>query len=216
MVRRKFSEVTANLRYGIVKSIVKLITPSVYKNWTGLSQIAMEQINQVPRPMIRFLKDRGQHGLVGAEIGVSKGENTLNILKELNISKLFLIDPYTPFSEEGIPRNHGDCKEWAFHRLRNYPQVKWILKTSAEAAPEIRDSLDFVYVDGNHTYEYVKDDIEAYYPKVKPHGVIGGHDYTRNNPGVLRAVDEFAKAHTYVRDINFFTIFPDWWICKRQ
>jgi hypothetical protein len=207
-LRKRMGEATLGLRY----RMVKLIAPSAYRNWTKLSQIAMDQISQLPRPMIRFLKNLGQCNLVGVEIGVSRGENTLSILKELKVIKLFLVDPYMPFSEDRIPRNHGDYKESTIHRLANYPQVRWILKTSAEAAPEINESLDFIYIDGNHTYEYVKNDIELYYPKVKSHGVIGGHDYTNNSRGVIRALDEFVKTHGYIRD--FFAVFPDWWLIK--
>jgi hypothetical protein len=166
--------------------------------------------------MIRFLKNLDQRNLVGVEIGVSKGENTLSILEELKVVKLFLVDPYMPFSEDEIPRNHGDYKDSTIHKLADYPQVRWILKPSDEAATEIDDTLDFVYIDGNHTYKYIKNDIQLYYPKVKPHGVIGGHDYTRNSRGVMQAVDEFAKAHGYVHDIDFFTIFPDWWLIKTR
>lgn len=52
------------------------------------------------------------------------------------------------------------------------------------------DSLDFVFVDANHSYESVKKDIEAWMPKVKKGGILSGHDYARNNNGVKQAVVE--------------------------
>ena len=51
-------------------------------------------------------------------------------------------------------------------------------------------SLDFVYIDASHDYKSVQADINAWYPKVKPGGYIGGHDYRSNCPGVWRAVNE--------------------------
>lgn len=62
---------------------------------------------------------------------------------------------------------------------------------SLEAAKLYEDrSLDFVYIDANHEYESIRDDIEAWLPKVKIGGYIGGHDYVRGKYGVYRAVDE--------------------------
>jgi predicted O-methyltransferase YrrM len=62
---------------------------------------------------------------------------------------------------------------------------------STEAAKLYEDnSLDFVFIDAAHEYESVKSDIEAWYPKIKFGGYIGGHDYVRGEYGVYRAVDE--------------------------
>jgi hypothetical protein len=62
---------------------------------------------------------------------------------------------------------------------------------SIQASKMYKDrSLDFVFIDGSHEYEDVKEDIYYWYPKVKRGGIISGHDYT-NYPGVKKAVDEF-------------------------
>lgn len=62
--------------------------------------------------------------------------------------------------------------------------------TSKEAAEHIPDgSLDFCFVDGNHAYKYVKEDIRLYLPKVKKGGLFGGHDIDLKND-VKKAVDE--------------------------
>jgi hypothetical protein len=80
-----------------------------------------------------------------------------------------------------------------------------IRKCSVEAALGYRDrSLDFVFIDGDHTYESVMDDIGAWLPKVRSGGVIGGHDY-RVWSGVTRAVhDSFGHDfHQYMGDVWF-------------
>ncbi|MCF7223770.1 class I SAM-dependent methyltransferase [Marilutibacter chinensis] len=53
-------------------------------------------------------------------------------------------------------------------------------------------SIDVVYIDGDHSYEQVKNDILLYQPKLQPGGYLCGHDYSESWPGVVRAVDEFA------------------------
>ena len=53
------------------------------------------------------------------------------------------------------------------------------------------ESIDFIYIDANHSYESVKKDLELYLPKLKQNGWIGGHDYNKNQwPGVVKAINE--------------------------
>ena len=67
-----------------------------------------------------------------------------------------------------------------------------IRKSSLEAAKDFQDeSCDVVYIDMEHTYEAVKEDIQAWLPKVKTGGYISGHDYIKGWPGVMKAVQEF-------------------------
>ncbi len=70
---------------------------------------------------------------------------------------------------------------------------------SFDRAKEFEDqSIDFCFIDANHTYEYVKRDIENFLPKMKRMGIIAGHDYNHQHPGVLKAVDEvFGKNVNY-------------------
>jgi hypothetical protein len=70
-----------------------------------------------------------------------------------------------------------------------------------------------VYIDGSHSYDFVKHDIEHYYPLVKARGIVGGHDYYLVD--VSRAVNEFVQKHGYRQNADFFISFPDWWIIKR-
>ena len=59
-------------------------------------------------------------------------------------------------------------------------------------------SLDFVFIDGDHTYEGARLDIDVWRHVIKPGGLLSGHDYsyeTKSGKGVSRAVDEAVKAH---------------------
>jgi predicted O-methyltransferase YrrM len=73
---------------------------------------------------------------------------------------------------------------------------------STEAAKLHEDnSLDFVFIDASHEYESVKADIEAWYPKIKLGGYIGGHDYVPGQYGVYQAVDE-----RFIKDFDLYGV----------
>jgi hypothetical protein len=86
-------------------------------------------------------------------------------------------------------------------------------KTSESAIREFEneEAVDFVYIDGNHSYDAVKQDIMLYYPLIKNNGLIGGHDYTPYTESVMRAVNEFAEE----AKLELHTVFPDWWFIVR-
>jgi predicted O-methyltransferase YrrM len=71
-------------------------------------------------------------------------------------------------------------------------------QTSLDAVHAFPDNyFDWIYIDGNHLYEHVKKDLECYYPKVRPNGIIAGDDYCFPgwwDDGVTRAVDEFCAS----------------------
>lgn len=78
--------------------------------------------------------------------------------------------------------------------LNNIEPVKHVITpvrlASRDAARTFEDdSIDFVFIDAAHDYESVREDIYSWYPKVKPGGIIAGHDKTW--PGVVKAVNEF-------------------------
>ena len=76
-------------------------------------------------------------------------------------------------------------------RTHDKPNIHMMEMSGAMAAPMFADgSLDFVYIDAEHTFEAVSADIRLWLPKIKPGGAIGGHDYdSAKHPGVRRAVD---------------------------
>ncbi len=138
----------------------------------------------------------------GAEIGVLAG--TYAEILHQSIPNLFLyaIDPWV------CSDDYHDYRRWkiinqayeeAVKKLSPYHN-KIIRMTSMDAVKDFADeSLDFVYIDGNHKYDFVKQDLEAWTPKVKKSGVVAGHDYyvSTRNRGVIEAVDEYIKEHGY-------------------
>jgi hypothetical protein len=146
---------------------------------------------------------------VGAEIGVAEGRNAESILQVLPMERLYLIDPYLPFIDGEKPCDPQGYYNIAQARLTS-PKVKWLKMPSKEAASLISEKLDFVYIDGDHHYNHVKEDLELYYPLLKPKGLLGGHDYCLPTPGVIKAVNDFASEHGL--ELDFY--HPDFWIVK--
>lgn len=159
--------------------------------------------------------------LVGAEIGVYLGDNAEFILEVLNMQKLYLIDPFDPDNDfEGYCKPKlGKVKQLTLDKLLPYAAaVEWLFHTSDDALPFITEPLHFVYIDGNHSYAYVKRDLENYWKLVMPGGVVSGHDYaTRKKPPIEArlAVDEFVAAHNLDLTISReFDPHMDWWFRK--
>lgn len=78
------------------------------------------------------------------------------------------------------------------------------------------ESLDFVYIDARHEYQYVKEDIEGWFKKVRVGGIVSGHDYVeREGFGVIQAVSEFVNEN----DIDEYFLTeedksPSWYFVK--
>jgi hypothetical protein len=151
---------------------------------------------------------------VGAEIGVWKGGFSARILEHLRPRKLHLIDPWRFVADEeygeALYGSEGPGSQAAMDAiyegvLRRFADeissrvVEVHRSTSEEASAVFTDGyFDWVYVDGNHLYEFVRRDLQLFEPKVRDGGVIAGDDYDRPDgwwdDGVTRAVDEFVAA----------------------
>lgn len=114
----------------------------------------------------------------GAEIGVLRGEYS-ELLASMNPNcTLYSIDPWRSYHSIGRQSKHNANYQHAVSRLQPYPNVQIIRKTSKDAAQDIPDeSLDFVYIDGDHSFAAVAHDIQVWSTKVKRGGIVAGHDY---------------------------------------
>lgn len=175
------------------------------------------ELRYLTRPMTKFISFRYKSKpLTGVEIGVKYGDNAFNILNGLNIKKLYLIDPYKFYDEYDKsdfkkidPKKAFESAKTLLNPYNN--KIEFICDYSSKATDMIPNNLDFVYVDGNHSYEYVMKDLELYYKKLKIGGIIGGHDFGLHTPDVLRAVSDFIYKNKLesVRSENI-----DFWIIK--
>ena len=162
---------------------------------------------------------------VCAEIGVFRGNFSEKILRILEPETLYLIDPWvvgsdvnTPSatyresdtriqSAQGVKTAYSKSEDLAhvekrFSKEINDKIINIKRHFSYDAKDDFEDScFDFIYVDATHTYESVLADLNDYFPKLKRGGILAGHDYTRNFPGVKKAVIEFAEEN----DLKFLT-----------
>jgi len=150
------------------------------------------------RGMIRYLKSLHKKSLVGVEIGVKYGNNTRYMLKTLDIQKLYAIDII--LTDRGIKKLSPDMRVCL---IKGDSQ-------SDEIVDRIPCDLDFVYIDGDHTKEGVVNNLMLYYPRVKPGGVIGGHDFDADHMGVCQGVFTFA----FQKDIPVYGSLKDWYMVK--
>jgi hypothetical protein len=128
----------------------------------------------------------------GVEIGVFKGQFSKHILENWQ-GKLYLVDPWRGvenYIDSSNHDNHPTAYLDAMKSIEGFEDRSIMIRCLSTQAVELfeDESLDFVYIDGNHAYEYVKDDIQLWFPKLKKGGLFAGHDYLRMNweykPGI--------------------------------
>jgi hypothetical protein len=96
--------------------------------------------------------------------------------------------------------------------MRKYgSKVHFLMMKSQEAIDHIKEPLDFVYIDGNHIYEYVKADIMNYYQKLTKDGLLCGHDFSSSWLGVIASVTEFSVE----KHLTLVVEKSDWWLLKK-
>lgn len=164
------------------------------------------------RNLARLFKEKGFTR--GVEIGVMHGTYSKTLCEENPDLKLYSVDPYMevygdPQTNEWGNKHLEEKYQFAKKRLEPF-NCEMIRKTSLEAVRDFEpESIDFVYVDGAHTFDYAMVDIIEWGKIVKPGGIISGHDYCKSWPGVVRAVNAYAKEHNV--DINLTDeITPSW------
>jgi predicted O-methyltransferase YrrM len=167
----------------------------------------------------------GKKDLVGAEIGVQNGYNAEWILKNLDIEKLYLIDPYSEYPsnnpKQTIVGPFPEYKEEALRVLDSYKdKIEWVGKYSWDALDMFENrSLDFVYIDGDHRGKAIYKDLQ-YIKKIKYEGLLCGHDWRFTS--VKSALQKFAtdsrlkfnccNSEQYVQTIGNHADNCDWWI----
>jgi hypothetical protein len=146
----------------------------------------------------------------GVEIGVLIG-NYSKILCEANPNlTLYSIDPWKSYEEykDLTPQKAFDeCYEHSKALLAPFKNCQLIRKKSMDAIPDFNDeSLDFVYIDGNHEFASETNDIFEWSKKIKIGGIIAGHDYRKYKERSFSHSYEVVNAYT-----NAYRIFT-WFI----
>lgn len=168
---------------------------------------------------------------VGVEIGTQLGLYAQVILGGTFLDKLVLVDCWdlvqTPSqNDSGITlEQNREVEKKVRDRFQHHIEsgkVKIEKGFSVEVAERFEDdTLDFIYIDGDHSENAVFDDLNAWYPKLNSGGLMAGHDYINNTPwvpikfGVIEAVSRF---RVELPDHEFFLTeddhIPSWILIK--
>jgi len=119
----------------------------------------------------------------GVEVGSFKGQYANEILRRWN-GHLFMVDVWSELGDEYMDSsNHKNFDNTVYadclNNITEFELRSTMIRTNSEIGSSLfeNESLDFVYIDANHAYEFVKHDISYWYPKVKKGGYLMGHDY---------------------------------------
>lgn len=131
-----------------------------------------------------FLTERGLTGQA-VEVGTHRGMFARTLLKHWP-GTLHCVDPWknppgyevqAQYLEGSTGDRDADYRQ-AAHYLADFgDRVRLLRMTSAKAAGRFKGgSLDFAYLDGDHSFDAVRDDLSLWWPKIRPGGVLAGHD----------------------------------------
>ena len=156
----------------------------------------------------------------GIELGTHRAAFADAILSADAVQVLTCVDPWTG---RFYPReNPEDRYKAALDRLEKHAgRTEIVRQKSLDVVDAFEDgSIDFIYIDALHVYEYpdgsgCNADIKAYWPKVRSGGVFSGHDYySRHGCGVIRAVTEFEEREGIQVNLTRNGAIPTWWVVK--
>lgn len=151
---------------------------------------------------------------IGAEIGVARGDFSQEIIDLVRPLKLYLIDSWEGEQSGPYGQSAYESVLAKFSPQIERAEVSIVRAWSDVALKSLDDHLlDWIYIDGGHDYDTVKNDLELASQKVKQDGLICGHDYSRWAPGfsgrmgVVEAVNEFCRTQRY--KVRFLTVDHD-------
>lgn len=158
------------------------------------------------RELLELWRDLGYKTI--AEIGTEEGRYAEQICRAVPGVKLYCVDPYMAYNryKDHVSQSRLDhFLKVAEHRLlkQNQFNVEIIRETSLEGVKRFKPgSLDAVFIDGNHHFDFVVQDIIAWAPIVRRGGMVSGHDYRPEGKeqtpipfGVIEAVNGYTHAH---------------------
>lgn len=185
------------------------LRPPAYRGRVRHGEVAMDDVEI--HGLVRALRAVTPPARCVVEIGSYCGGSTVVIARtaarRAADARVFAIEP---FSAEGAryQRNYealfdANVADWGVAAI-----IEKIRKTSDEAAAEWKRAIDFLYIDGDHSYDAVVRDVRNFVPSVREGGVFAFHDYKPGKDGVRRAVDELvAPQHTKLFQAGSLAVF---------
>lgn len=170
--------------------------PQFGENWFTYPKLYSDMVKEFPSGS-KFVE-------VGAWKGKSAAYMAVEIINAEKDIEFYVVDTWEGSSEH---KDNPELQELFHIFTENMKPVDNyhipMRMTSLEAATRFEDeSLDFVFIDAAHEYEHIKEDLNAWYPKIKSGGILAGHDFYPDQPnwgGVHRAVTEvFGTNYTHI------------------
>jgi tetratricopeptide (TPR) repeat protein len=205
----------SRLNAGKARAVDRLIPPS-------------EPALQARQLLPHLLNGLGLTG-TGVEVGVQRGNFSEHLLRNWKGELLYSVDPWREFPSDDYEDianvnqdQHDELYATTIRKLMRFGprSVIWRLTSKQASALLPDESLDFCYLDADHKYEAIAEDIKFWFPKVKQGGILAGHDYIPDGNysvglfGVQRAVHELVKS----KDLDLFISgekqFPSWFVVK--
>lgn len=158
------------------------------------------------RPSMELARRILKPPVTGVEIGVLGGSHACGIIENWEgLARLHLVDSYG-----GISENSKSFRDFEKKFESISDKICWHIMTSVEAEKNFgMEILHFAYIDADHRYFRVKQDMCAWWPKIRVGGILCGHDYFTHG-SVKKAVDDWAKEN----GVKLESANPDWWIIK--
>lgn len=158
--------------------------------------------------LLELIHDHVDISSIIAEIGNYNGASTE--LFAMHCFRIYAIDPYDLIKQEWGQETIEQLKEAEkkfIKRVAKCSNINKIKNFSLNAIKSFKDnSLDIVYLDGDHRHQSIVNDIESWMPKVKIGGIISGHDYYEDCKDAIDSIigkpDKVYKDSSWIKKIN--------------
>jgi len=160
---------------------------------------------------------------IGAEVGVERGYYSKSLLDANPGLKLYCVDAWKAYKGYRDHTNQAKLERYYHETLELLEpyglNVKVLRGWSLDMAEQIPDgSLDFAYLDANHDFRHLIDDVDTWSKKVRKGGIVAGHDYNRHRRSiecqVKPAIDAWGHAYGIKINVTNEPDFPSWWYVK--
>ena len=170
------------------------------------------------RGLYPYIKRMKGAEIQGIEIGTCRGESAYLILDECkNVFRLYCVDPFLGYDDWAGELTQETMDKFETIARKNLSKfgsrAEIVKKKSSEAVADfIDESVDFIFVDGDHSYDATYNDLCVYYSKLKVGGIFSGHDY--HLAEVRRALTDF-RAKYNCREPMQMTLNSVWFWYKK-
>lgn len=138
---------------------------------------------------------------VTVELGVAEGNFSRDILEQWEPTVHFMVDMWE--TNQFFPGDAGSDQDWhnknllaVKDKIKSFENAVILRGSTTSMTAHVHDgSVDLVYVDACHSLDCVRNDIRAWWPKLKAGGIMAFHDFENTDYGVGQAVFEFADTH---------------------